>query len=109
MRVAAAAAETELEAAGGEDEVPAELLEVHLDLVNTAGLVSVLLSRDRADIPDLSAVTFVKLVLLQFLLPSSSYEPPRPRPELLHEPLEDVFRPEHSELLAGQVLREEER
>ena len=53
-------------------------------------------------------MSFVTLVLLQFLQASSSYEPPRPGEELLHEPLEDVLSPEHSELLAGHVLKEEE-
>ena len=108
MRVAASAAETEVEDPGGEDEVPAELLEVHLDLVNTAGLVLLLLLL-RADIPGPSAVSFVKLVAGQFLLASTSYEPPRSGPELLPEPLEDVLRPQESQLLAGHVLREEER
>ena len=68
---AAAAAEAEEETAGGEDEVPAQLLEVHLDLVNTAGLVLLLLLL-RADIPGPSAVSFVKLVAGQFLLASPS-------------------------------------
>ena len=53
-------------------------------------------------------MSFVTLVLLQFLQASSSYEPPRPGEELLHEPLEDVLSPEHSDLLAGHVLKEEE-
>ena len=78
MRVAAAAAVTEGEAAGGEDEVPAELLEVHLDLVHTAGLGSGLLGLGRANIPGSSAVTFLtlELVLNQILLSGSSYELP---------------------------------
>ena len=103
MRVAAPAAETEVEAPGGENEVPAELLEVHLDLVNTAGLVAVLLCLGSADIPGSSGVTLVSLglVLTQLLLSCSSYELPRSGEEFLHEPLEDVFSPEHSDLLAG--------
>ena len=114
MRVAASAAETEVETPGGEDEVPAQLLEVHLDLVHTAGLVSVsvlLLCFDRADIPGSSGVTFLTLVLVldQVLLNSSSNELPWSGPEFLHESLEEVFRPEQSDLLAGEVLREEER
>ena len=105
--MAAAAAEAEEKTAGGEDEVPAELLEVHLDLVNTAGLVLLLLLR--ADIPGPSAVSFVRLVPGQFLLASPSYEPPRSGPELLPEPLDDVLRPQEPQLLAGHVLREKER
>ena len=115
MGVAASAAETEGEAAGGENEVPAKLLEVHLDLVNTAGLVSVsvlLLGLDRANIPGWSAVTFVTLVLVlvldQLLLTSSSYKIPWSGQEFLHESLEDVLSPEHPDLLTGEVLREEE-
>ena len=72
MRIAAAATETELETAGGEDEVPAQLLEVHLDLVHTAGLGSLLLRLGGANIPGSSGVTFVELVLIQLLLSSSS-------------------------------------
>ena len=106
MWTAAATTEAEEESPGGEDEVPAQLLEVHLDLVNTAGLALLLL---RADIPGPSAVSFVNLVAGKFLLASPSYEPPGSGPELLPEPLEDVLRPQESQLLAGQVLREEER
>ena len=112
VRVAATAAVTEGEAAGGEDEVPAELLEVHLHLVHTAGLGSGLLALGRANIPGSSAVTFptleLELVLNQILLSGSSYDLPWSAPELLPEPLEDVLRPEDSQLLAGQVLREQE-
>ena len=109
VRVAAATTETELETAGGEDEVPAQLLEVHLDLVHTAGLGLVLLRLGGANVPGTSGVTFVELVVSQLLLSSSGYELPRQGEELLHEPLEDVLRPQHSHLLAGEVLREKER
>ena len=108
VRIAAAATEAELEAARGEDEVPAQLLEVHLDLVHTAGLSSVLLRLGGANIPGSSCVTFVALVVSQLLLSCSSYELPRQGHELLPEPLEDVLRPEHFRLLAGEVLIEEE-
>ena len=108
MRAAAAAAETEREAAGGENEVPAQILEVHLHLVNTAGLVSVLLYHCRANIPGSSGVTFVRLELIQLLQRGSGYELFWYGLEVLPEPLEDVFGPRHSHLLAGQVLRAEE-
>ena len=108
LRVAAATTETELETAGGEDEVPAQLLEVHLDLVHTAGLGPVLLGLVGANVPGTSGVTFVELMVSQLLLSSSGYQLPRPGEELLHEPLEDVLPPQHSHLLAGEVLREEE-
>ena len=115
MRVATSAAETEVEAPGGEDEVPAELLEVHLDLVNTAGLVFVsvlLLDLDRANIPGWPGVTFVTLVLVlvldQLLLSSSSYELPWSGQEFVHDSLEEVLSPEHPDLLTGEVLREQE-
>ena len=54
MRVAGASTETELQPLRGEDEVPAELPEVHRDLVHTAGL-----GRVCADVPGPAHVSLV--------------------------------------------------
>ena len=110
MRVAGPAAVTEGQTAGGEDEVPAQLLEVHLHLVHTAGLGPGILGLVRANVPGGSDVTFLTRVLelAQILMSGSSYEPPGSGPEFRHEPLEEELLPEDSQLLAGQVLREEE-
>ena len=110
MRVAGPAAVTEGETAGGEDEVPAQLLEVHLHLVHTAGLGPGILPLVRTNITGWTAVTFLTMMLelAQILMSGSSYEPPGSGPEFRHEPLEEELLPEDSELLAGQVVREEE-
>ena len=116
MRVAGPAAVTEGQTAGGEDEVPAQLLEVHLHLVHTAGLGPGILGHVRTNIPGRSAVTFLVLMLVltlvqvlkQILLSDSSYDLPWSSPELLPEPLEEELRPEDPQLLASEVLREQE-
>ena len=56
MRVAGASTETELQPLRGEDEVPAELPEVHRDLVHTAGLGRVC---DVTDVPRSADVSLV--------------------------------------------------
>ena len=60
--------------------------------------------------PGSSAVSFLTLVLVlnKILLSDSSYEGPWSGPELLPEPLEQKLRPEDPQLLASEVLREQE-